>query len=61
VRTTLNEPDTAGRRRPRRGDECRAAALAALEANRGNVARTARQLGLPRKTLEGWARGRTRA
>jgi hypothetical protein len=39
--------------------EFRAVALAALAANAGNLKRTARQLGLPRKTLEGWASGRT--
>ena len=33
-------------------------ALAALDANGGNVCRTARQLGLPDSTLEGWAKGR---
>jgi transposase-like protein len=46
--------------RRRYDDEFRAAALAALAANGGNLKRTARQLGLPRKTLEGWASGRTR-
>jgi transposase-like protein len=46
--------------RRRCDDEFRAAALAALAANGGNLKRTARQLGLPRKTLEGWASGRTR-
>jgi hypothetical protein len=51
---------TQRKSRPRRGDEERALALAALDANAGNVARTARELALPRKTLEGWARGRTR-
>jgi transposase-like protein len=45
--------------RRRYRDDFRAAALAALTANAGNVARTARQLGLSRKTLEGWATGRT--
>lgn len=38
-------------------DEDRAAALAALDANGGNVSHTARQLDIPRKTLEGWAKG----
>lgn len=52
------------RRKPTRrrySDEERAEALAALAANGGDLAATARQLGLPRKTLEGWARGRTPA
>ena len=35
-------------------DAERAEALAVLDANAGNVERTARHLGLPRKTLEGW-------
>ena len=39
-------------------DEQKALALAGLDANAGNVARTARQLGLPRKTLDQWAKGR---
>ena len=39
-------------------DEQMAVALAGLDANAGNVARTARQLGLPRKTLDQWAKGR---
>ena len=38
-------------------DEERANALAALDANDGDVSRTARQLGVPRKTLEDWAKG----
>lgn len=38
-------------------DEERAAALAALAANGGNVARTARQVGVPRTTLQKWAGG----
>jgi transposase len=41
----------------RYSDDYRATALAALDANGGNVARTARQLAIPRKSLEGWARG----
>jgi transposase-like protein len=45
----------AGRRRY--SDEERAAALAALAANRGNVARTARQVGLHPNTLRQWATG----
>jgi transposase-like protein len=46
--------------RPRRSysDVDRLAALAALDANGGIVKRTARQLGIPVKTLEGWAKGR---
>lgn len=43
--------------RRRYSDEERANALAALAANGGNVDRTARELGLPRKTLEHWAKG----
>jgi hypothetical protein len=39
-------------------DEQRAEALAALDANGGNQARTARQLGVPRGTLRRWARPR---
>jgi hypothetical protein len=31
--------------------------MAALDANAGNLKRTARQLGIPRKTLERWSRG----
>jgi hypothetical protein len=42
-------------------DEDRANALAALDANGGNLMRTARQLGTPRKTLAEWARGRVPA
>ncbi|MFL5340904.1 MAG: transposase [Gemmataceae bacterium] len=38
-------------------DEEKATALAALAANGGNVDRTARELSIPRKTLERWARG----
>lgn len=37
-------------------DADRAAALAVLQANAGNVARTARETGVPRITLLGWAR-----
>lgn len=39
-------------------DNDKAAALAALDANNGNVYKTARQLGIGRTTLENWARGR---
>ena len=38
-------------------DEDKAAALAALRANAGNVARTARQVGVPEPTLRQWAKG----
>jgi len=38
-------------------DEQKAVALAGLDADGGNVARTARQLGLPPKTLDQWAKG----
>jgi transposase-like protein len=44
-------------RRRTYSDDERAAALAALAANGGNVRRTARGLGIPRATLEHWARG----
>lgn len=44
--------------RKRYGDAEKAKALAALDANGGNLGQTANQLGIPRKTLEGWARGR---
>lgn len=47
------------RARRRYTDAFRASALAALDANGGNVERTARDLDLPRKTVEGWAQGRT--
>jgi transposase-like protein len=43
--------------RRRYTDNERAAALTALAANGGNVERTARELGIPRKTLAQWARG----
>jgi transposase-like protein len=39
-------------------DEERAACLAALDANGGDLSRTARDCGVPRKTLEAWARKR---
>ena len=39
-------------------DNRKGEALAALDANGGNVARTARQTGIPRKTLSEWAAGR---
>ena len=39
-------------------DEDKASALAALDANAGNAARTARDLQIPRSTLQGWARQR---
>ena len=38
-------------------DSEKATALAALDANGGNVAATARQLKIPRKTLDGWKAG----
>lgn len=44
--------------RRRYSDEFRAAALALLDANGGNLDRAARQLKVPRKTLAGWASGR---
>ena len=39
-------------------DSDKAGALAALDANEGNVNRTAKQIGLPRKTLAMWASNR---
>jgi hypothetical protein len=39
-------------------DEEKAEALAALDANGGNVARTARDLGIPRSTIRDWVKGR---
>jgi hypothetical protein len=44
--------------RRRYSDDERAAALAALDAHEGDVAKTARAVGVPRKTLEEWAKGR---
>jgi hypothetical protein len=38
-------------------DEEKAAALAKLDLNHGNVNKTAGELGIPRKTLAGWAKG----
>ena len=46
-----------GRQRSYRARQ-KADALAYLAANRGNVKRAAREANIPRKTLEGWARGR---
>jgi transposase-like protein len=43
--------------RRRYSDDDRATALAALAANGGNLRRTARDLGIPRGTLEAWAKG----
>jgi hypothetical protein len=42
-------------------DEDRAEALAVLDANAGNLKRTARDLGIPRATLQEWAGGRVSA
>lgn len=44
--------------RVERSDEEKAQALAALDANGGDVSKTARQLGLPRTTLNEWKAGR---
>lgn len=41
--------------RRRYNDEDRLAALAALRANAGNLKKTAREVGVPRKTLAEWA------
>lgn len=46
-----------GKRR-RYSDSDKAAALAALDANGGNVYKTARELKLPMSTLQEWASGR---
>jgi hypothetical protein len=43
--------------RRRYSDEERAACLAALEANGGNAAKTARDCGVPAQSLRQWARG----
>jgi hypothetical protein len=43
--------------RRRYSDDERANALAALAANGGNVERTARQIGVPHKTLDNWSKG----
>src|SRR5262252_6413810 len=42
----------------RYSDQERAAALATLDANSGDVRRTARQVGVPEKTLAEWRDGR---
>lgn len=42
-------------------DEDRAAALAALQGNRGNIKRTARDLGVPESTLRRWSADPIRA
>lgn len=42
----------------RRSDQQKAEALAVLDANAGNVSKTARDTGIPRKTLEEWRDGR---
>lgn len=44
--------------RRRYSDDDRAGALAALDANAGDLSRTARQLRIPRGTLQQWARRR---
>ncbi len=40
-------------------DQDKATILAARDANGGNVSRSARETGVPRKTLEDWAKGRS--
>jgi transposase-like protein len=42
-------------------DEERVACLAALAANGGDIGLTARQTGVPKKTLENWAKGRVKS
>jgi len=44
--------------RQRYSDRDKAAALAALDLNEGNVWRTAKELGIPRSTLQSWANER---
>ncbi len=39
-------------------DEDKGTALAAVDANGGNVKRTATQLGIPHKTLDDWSKNR---
>lgn len=39
-------------------DRQKAEALAALDSNKGNVSRTAKEINIPRKTLEMWAKAR---
>ncbi len=46
-----------GRGRRRYSDEERSDALVALQANGGNLKRTARELGVPLATLAGWSYG----
>ena len=53
----LEEPMPDKRKRTY-SDEEKANALVALDANGGNVMRTARELGIPHMTLEQWRRGR---
>ncbi len=48
----------AKRERRKYSDEQKANALATLDANAGDLSKTARQVRVPRKTLEGWASGR---
>jgi len=47
------------KRAPNYSEAFRAAALAALDANGGNVRRTARAMGIRESTLRGWMTGRT--
>lgn len=49
--------DKPKKTRRRYSDDFRASALAALEANGGNVERTAKALKIPPTTLEQWAKG----
>ena len=49
------------RKQRRYSDQERAEALAALAANNGNLSHTARQLGIPRATLEAWAKQKRHA
>lgn len=58
TKTRSPSPTRAKYKRRSYSDEFRAEALACLRSNAGNIKRTAKQLGIPEKTLEGWAKGR---
>ncbi len=51
-------PEAKPKRKRQYSDADKATALVALDANDGNVKRTAIQLGIPHKTLDDWAKGR---
>jgi transposase-like protein len=52
-----SKPKKKPPKRRRYTDNDRASALAALAANAGNLTHTARQLGIPKRTLSQWAAG----